>query len=251
MKVFLSALEQRGKTVFNYINENISHYKWNLMSYFYIKKVNKDVVNTIIEKSELILIDSGAHSFQKGIIVDWVEYTKEYAQWIRENDCEKIIGYFEMDVDKVIGYEKVLELRKILEDVTDKIIPVWHKNRGVNDFIDMCKKYSGKIVAITGFRNEDIKDEQYIKFLKVAKKYNCKVHCLGMTRKNILDKVPFDYTDSSSWSMQGAFGKVRNKKVSRNMTRGIGMAKSSYENYKEGMEMQEYYYKKWKSLHND
>lgn len=251
MKVFLSALEQRGKTVFNYINENIPHYKWNLMSYFYIKKANKDIVNTIIEKSELILIDSGAHSFQKGIVVDWVEYTKEYAQWIRENDCEKIIGYFEMDVDKVIGYEKVLELRKILEDVTDKIIPVWHKNRGVDDFINMCKKYSGKIVAITGFRNEDIKDEQYIKFLKVAKKYNCKVHCLGMTRKNILDKVPFDYTDSSSWSMQGAFGKVRNKKVSRNMTRGIGMAKSSYENYKEGMEMQEYYYKKWKALHND
>ena len=120
---------------------------------------------------------------------------------------------------KKIGYEKVLELRGILESVTDKIIPVWHKNRGVEDFVQMCKKYSGKIVAITGFRNEDIKDEQYIKFLKVAKKYNCKVHYLGMTRKSILDKVPFDYTDSSSWSMQGAFGKVRDRKVSRDMSR--------------------------------
>ena len=125
------------------------------------------------------------------------------------------------------------------------------QNRGIEDFVQMCKKYSGKIVAITGFRNEDIKDEQYLKFLKVAKKYNCKVHCLGMTRKSRLNKVPFDYTDSSSWSMQGAFGKVRDKKVSRDMTRGIGMAKSSYENYLEGMEMQEYYYKKWRFLHKD
>ena len=251
MKIFLSALEQKGKSTFNYINDNITSFKWNLMSYFYVRKTNKDIVNKIIEKSELILIDSGAHSFQKGVVVDWVEYTKEYAKWIKENDCDKIIGYFEMDVDKVIGYKKVLELREILESVTDKIIPVWHKNRGVEDFVKMCKKYNGKIVAITGFRNEDIKDEQYIKFLKVAKKYNCKVHCLGMTRKSILDKVPFDYTDSSSWSMQGAFGKVRDKKVSRNMTRGIGMAKSSYENYLEGMEMQEYYYKKWRFLHKD
>ena len=170
MKIFLSALEQRGKTVFEYIDKNIPKFKWNLMSYYYIKKANKNYVQTIIDKSELILIDSGAHSFQKGVVVDWVEYTKEYAKWIKENDCDKIIGYFEMDVDKVIGYEKVLELRGILESVTDKIIPVWHKNRGVEDFVQMCKKYSGKIVAITGFRNEDIKDEQYIKFLKVAKK---------------------------------------------------------------------------------
>ena len=251
MKIFLSALEQRSKLIFDYMDNNIPKFKWNLMSYYYIKKVSKDIVDKIIKKSDLILIDSGAHSFQKGVVVNWVEYTKEYAQWIKENDNEKIIGYFEMDVDKVIGYDKVLELRKILESVTDKIIPVWHKNRGVDDFIDMCKKYSGKIIAITGFRNEDIKDEQYIKFLKVAKKYNCKVHCLGMTRKKILDKVPFDFTDSSSWVMKGAFGKVRDKRVSREMTRGLGIAKTSCENYKEGIEMQEYYYKKWKFIHND
>ena len=85
MKIFLSALEQKGKSTFNYINDNVPSFKWNLMSYFYVRKTNKDIVNKIIEKSELILIDSGAHSFQKGIVVDWVEYTKEYAKWIKEN----------------------------------------------------------------------------------------------------------------------------------------------------------------------
>ena len=33
---------------------------------------------------------------------------------------------------------------KILESVTDKIIPVWHKNRGVEDFKKMCRDYQGK-----------------------------------------------------------------------------------------------------------
>ena len=246
MKIFLSALEQRGKTVFEYIDKNIPKFKWNLMSYYYIRKANKSFVQTIIDKSELILIDSGAHSFQKGVVVDWVEYTKEYAKWIKENDCDKIIGYFEMDVDKVIGYKKVLELREILESVTDKIIPVWHKNRGVEDFVQMCKKYSGKIVAITGFRNEDIKDEQYIKFLKVAKKYNCKVHCLGMTRKDILDKIPFDFVDSSSWAQNAIYGRIVNKgKVSLEYSKK-NRERCFVENYLQGMKMQEHYYQKWK-----
>ena len=134
MKVFLSALEASPE--FYYINSKIDNYKYNLMSFYYIKK--EEVFKEIIKKSELILIDSGAHSFQKGKKVDWVEYTKKYANWIKENDCNKILGYFEMDVDNVIGYENVLELRKILESVTDKIIPVWHKNRGIEDFKKMC-----------------------------------------------------------------------------------------------------------------
>ena len=147
MKVFLSALEASPE-------------------FYYIKK--EEVFKEIIKKSELILIDSGAHSFQKGKKVDWVEYTKKYANWIKENDCDKILGYFEMDVDNVIGYENVLELRKILESVTDKIIPVWHKNRGIEDFKKMCKDYQGKIIAITGFKNEDIQDHQYMMFLYYA-----------------------------------------------------------------------------------
>ena len=85
----------------------------------------------------------------------WEDYTREYADWIRANDQPKINGYFEMDVDNVIGYEKVLELREILLKATDKIIPVWHKNRGLEEFKRMCREYSGRIIAITGFRNED------------------------------------------------------------------------------------------------
>ena len=134
------------------------------------------------------MIDSGAHSFQKGKKVDWIKYTYEYADFIKKFDTPNVVGYFEMDVDNIIGYDKVLELRKILESVSDKIIPVWHKNRGIEEFKKMCQEYAGKIIAITGFKNEDIKDEQYLMFLKYAKKFNCKVHCLGMTRKKYLTK---------------------------------------------------------------
>ena len=243
MKVFLSALEASPE--FYYINSKIDNYKYNLMSFYYIKK--EEIFKEIIRKSELILIDSGAHSFQKGKKVDWVEYTKKYAEWIKENDCDKILGYFEMDVDNIIGYENVLELRKILESVTDKIIPVWHKNRGIEEFKKMCKDYQGKIIAITGFKNEDIQDHQYMMFLKYAKKYNCKVHCLGMTRKKILDEVPFDFVDSSSWKQQAIYGRVGKNKVTKEYSK-VNRKNVMLHCYLDGMEMQEKYYKKWQKI---
>lgn len=241
MKVFLSGLEASGE--FEDINNRIDKYKYILCSYYYLKQ---DIFNKILNKTELMIIDSGAHSFQKGKKVNWEQYTKEYAEFIKQNDNDKIVGYFEMDVDNIIGYDKVLELRKILEEVSNKIIPVWHKNRGIEDYKKMCQDYAGKIIAITGFKNEDIKDEQYLMFLKYAKKYNCKVHCLGMTRKKVLDKVPFDYVDSSSWKQQAIYGRIGNKKVSKEFSktsRSLVMTKS----FKEAMKMQDYYLNKWKN----
>lgn len=256
MKIFLSALEN-GSTCYD-SGEPLAHYfvksglkmKWNLMSYYYIKS-NLPLAEYIRNHSEEILIDSGAHSFQKGKKVDWVEYTKSYADFIKRFDTPNVVGYFEMDVDNIIGYDNVLELRKILESVSDKIIPVWHKNRGVQDFKDMCKKYAGKVIAITGFKNEDIQDHQYIMFLKYAKKYGCKVHCLGMTRKKILDVVPFDYVDSSSWKQSGIYGRIDGKgKVTREFSK-VKREVVFRENYLVGMEMQDHYYKKWRHVCGD
>ena len=256
MKVFLSALENgrtcydSGKPLAHYFVENGINMKYNLMSYYYIRN-QMSLACFIREHTEEILIDSGAHSFQKGKKVDWLEYTKKYAQFIKEFDRPNVVGYFEMDVDNVIGYEKVLELRKILEDVSDKVIPVWHKNRGIEDFKQMCQQYAGKIVAITGFKNEDIQDHQYLMFLKYAKKYGCKVHCLGMTRRKILDKVPFDYVDSSSWKQSGIYGRIDGKgKVSREFSK-TKREVVFMENYLYGMEMQKHYYEKWRHISKD
>ena len=248
MKIFLSALQVKDRIEF--FLRDIKKFKYNLISFFYIKG-DIDTAILLRDNSELIIVDSGAHSFQKGKKVDWVEYTKQYAKFIKEFDRPNVVGYFEMDVDNIIGYDKVLELRKILENVSDKIIPVWHKNRGIKEFKKMCRDYSGKVIAITGFKNEDIKDEQYLMFLKYAKKYNCKVHCLGMTRKKVLDKVPFDYADSSTWLAQTNYGNVFFGKGKLPKAKGEKKEKQYLYNYKQGMKMQEYYYNRWKKVCKD
>lgn len=240
MRIFLSGLEASGE--FEYINNAIPHYKYILCSYYYLKQ---PIFQKILAKSELMLIDSGAHSFQKGKQVDWVDYTRRYAQWIEENDNPKILGYFEMDVDNIIGYSDVLKLRKILEAKSNKIIPVWHKNRGISEFKKMCQDYSGRLIAITGFKNEDIKDSQYIQFLKYAKQYNCIVHCLGMTRRKVIDSVPFDCVDSSTWKRRALYGCIGNRKVTKEFSKS-NRETVLVEAFKYYISLQEHYERKWK-----
>lgn len=250
LNIFLSAVEQGPqKESCSELMEGKTPFLWNLMSYYYLRK-DIPYAEMVRDNSQLVLIDSGAHSFQKGTKVKWDEYTKEYADFIKAFDKDNVVGYFEMDVDNVLGYEKVLELREVLHErsgLPDKIIPVWHRNRGIAEFKKMCADREGLVVAITGFKNEDIKDDQYLMFLKEARKHNCKVHCLGMTRRKVLDKVPFDYVDSSSWAQQAIFGRVAGRKVSKEFskTNRTDVFKASY---LEAMKMQMHYYEKWKRM---
>lgn len=254
MKVFLSALEnaqlsksEGGDSIAYAMVKDGIRMKYNLMSYYYIKS-KLELAAFIRDNTDEIMIDSGAHSFQKGVKVDWLEYTKQYAEFIKQFDRPNVVGYFEMDVDNIIGYDKVKALRAILTAVSDKIIPVWHKNRGIDDFKEMCRSHTGRVVAITGFKNEDIKDHQYLMFTKYAHEQGCRIHCLGMTRKAVLDSCPFDYTDSSSWSAQSRFGHLQTyggRKCSKEFSK-TNMGKVFIENYKHGMKMQKHYHDLWR-----
>lgn len=251
MKIFLSSVE--GSGVKSTIEEIIktTKMKYNLMSYYYIKSGKMEYAEKVRDNSEEILIDSGAHSFQFGKKEDFKEYTQNYARFIEQFDRPNVIGYFEMDIDNIIGYEKVLELREILEKVSDKIIPVWHPNRGIKDFQEMCKKYSNKVVAIGGFAGKEIREEQYIMFVKYAKKFNCKIHCLGMTRKKILNKVPFDYVDSSSWLQTVVYGRTLDNRRLPKVKNGEERKNQYMYSYLQAMEMQKKYYNKWRKVCKD
>ena len=130
-----------------------------------------------------------------------------------------------------------------------KEILLWHKNRDIDDFKKMCSDYSGKIIAITGFKNEDIRDEQYLMFLKYAHRHGCKVHCLGMTRKAVLDAVPFDYVDSSSWRQDTRLGK--DDTTGKHMARCSDYSQLGARNYLLYMKKQKYYENKWRNVNHE
>ena len=124
---------------------------------------------------------------------------------------------------------------------------VWIADQFMSAQIEM---EGGKIVAIGGFKGTDIKDNQYLMFIKVARKYGCKVHCLGMSRKDVLNKVPFDFTDSATWLTATNMGwliqngkQIKDVKFAR--TKGMEKFQQFKYNYDQFKKMQDHFHRIW------
>ena len=155
------------------------------------------------------LLDSGAFTFMVNTHkkVDWDDYIERYADFIVRNKIEKFFFFF---LYSVVGYEKVKEYRRILENLTDrKCIPVWHKSRGIDEFKKMCDEYT--YAAIGGIVSKEIKPNQYGAFpsmIAESHKRGCKLHGLGFTSLEWLNKCKFDSVDSTAWTTGNRFGFV-------------------------------------------
>lgn len=155
------------------------------------------------------LLDSGAFTFMQGngSGTNWDDYIERYADFINRNNVTK---YFELDIDSVVGYEKVKEFRKKLEKLTNKpCIPVWHLSRGLPEYKKMCDEYG--YVAIGGIVSGEIKKEKYGAFpalISEAHKRKAKVHGLGFTALDWLKKCHFDSVDSTAWTTGNRFGYI-------------------------------------------
>lgn len=160
-----------------------------------------------IKKAELFLLDSGAFTFMNGYKgeINWKEYIDKYAEFVVKNNIKY---FFELDIDSIVGCEKVKEYTKYLEKkVGRKCIPVWHKSRGLEEWKRLTKEYD--YVAIGGIVTKEIKEKDYnifIPLLKIAKNNNCKVHGLGFTNLKVLTKYHFYSVDSTSWKSANRFG---------------------------------------------
>lgn len=172
--------------------------------------VYDDIVVENIHKFQDFILDSGAFSYLAGLDaskVDWDDYIRRYASFINKYDIEKFI---ELDIDSIVGYERVKELREKLIKLTGKKpIPVWHKSRGKDEFIKMCKEFP--YVAIGGIVTKEITRKEYKFFpwfIQTAHQYGAKIHALGLTNMSAIKKYNFDSVDSSSWTCGNRFGYV-------------------------------------------
>jgi hypothetical protein len=206
MKVFLACGNGDIDMLKSAINSSkaLKGYKpYVLVSYYYAgSKVEK-----MIPHMGDFILDSGAFTFMQNQKqkIDWDSYIEKYADFIKRNDVKK---FFELDIDKIVGYEKVCQYRQKLESLTGKrCIPVWHKSRGYKEYCKLCNEYD--YVAIGGLAIKDIKKSQYKylpKLIKEAHKRGAKVHGLGFTDFKWLKKCHFDTVDSASWGIGGKFG---------------------------------------------
>ena len=245
MRVCLASLHSRSSG-FLKGELDINECKYALESFYVIN----DNFMKLVNNCELFLLDSGAFTFmnnKKKTKISFDDYLEEYIKFINKHNIKH---FFELDIDSVVGLEKVEKLRKRLETATNKkCIPVWHKSRGKDYFIEMCKNY--EYVSIGGLVTKEIppNDYKYFNwFIDTAHDYNCQIHALGFTNTNLLAKYKFDSVDSTSWLSGGRFGHIYlfdGKNINqyngdKQTDRSIAYNEYDKHNYKEWIKFQKY-----------
>ena len=232
-------LEKRG----GYDPIILKHRPYILESFYY---ADKDTERLIPYYGDFLL-DSGAFTFMQGTsgAVDWDDYIRRYASFIKRNKIQK---YFELDIDAVVGYDKVLKYRDKLENLVGwQSIPVWHISRGLDEYIKMCNEYD--YVAIGGIVSGEITKERYRYFpslIAEAHKNNAKVHGLGFTNLALLPKYHFDSVDSTAWTTGNRFGYIyffdgkTMKKIDVPKGKRLNSRQAALRNYTEWIKFQKY-----------
>lgn len=165
--------------------------------------------------NEYQILDSGAFSAindktGKYKNFDWDLYVKKYIEFI---NITKRKLFFELDIDCVVGLNKVEYYRKQIEDGTG-IAPIvcWHSNRGSDYWVKCCEEYDYVAIGTTNANSHGRKirkNPQILHwFINHAKKNNTKVHGLGFTNIDWLQELKFDSVDSTSWISGQKFGVI-------------------------------------------
>lgn len=210
VRVFLAGAESHHWVFKN--NDDLADYRPYVLESF--ANVNDGSESTIPMYGDFLL-DSGAFTFcgtGRFSPDKFDEYLERYADFINRNHVEK---FFELDVDSITGYDKVLEYRRKLERLTGKpSIPVWHISRGKDEFLRHCDEYP--YVALGGYvaaiKASDPRQQAYVRsypwFISQAHKRGKKIHGLGFTNTEMLKRYHFDSVDSTTWLVGARFGNI-------------------------------------------
>jgi len=109
----------------------------------------------------------------------------------------------EMDVDHFVGYEKVKEYRRRLEDTGATIIPVWRPTIGKEHYLELIEEYDW-IAFSEGIAGISINSGDTIKFMRKVVKDGTqrgkKFHFFAGLRRSLLFECPLYSSDSTTWS---------------------------------------------------
>jgi len=176
----------------------------------WFKNRNKDYkerlrgVDECRRKGIKCVLDSGAHSLQvrPELAINPYDYKERYFRFL-EIYHRKFEWVVELDIDPMVGMDRVKEWRKELEDRgIDNFIPVWHGAHGRKEWEELINRYD---YVGTQTKLKLVPEKVLWRNLKLAARTNTKVHGFGMS-----DAKPiclyFTSLDSTSWQRAPKYG---------------------------------------------
>jgi len=172
-----------------------------------------------------IMVDSGAYSFitdpmkfRTWTRQDFDKYVQEYVAWLLQNR-RHVFAAVEFDIyhplnvilgsglGSTIGIAIVESWQKNvfipLQKQGIEIIYVWHKERGMEGFEDMCSKF-----PYVGIPGEMSTEPDFNKYITVARRYTTKLHGFAATKQLDFRDVPWFSIDSITWKTAEMYGNL-------------------------------------------
>lgn len=217
MKIFLAWWEAKSlnEIIETWIIENL------FMSYYSLRtKKNilelRELLSLRRKRCKLIVLDSWAHTFFSELSSEWLSvsvhtkktktkespeiYMKNYLSWLKV--FHPYIDYFvELDIWEIVWQKKVEEWREEIKKawLWNKCITAYHPNIMTDEYFEnMCKESGSKYIWVEWDRPNRPR-LPYNKLIKIARKYNVRLHWFAMTKKSVYFDYPFFSVDSTSW----------------------------------------------------
>jgi hypothetical protein len=188
-----------------------------LYSYFYIYQMRREgFIARMQEEYKDVewFLDSGAFTYfakykvEPHKLMPWKIYKKLYFNYVGET-WERWCRIAELDLDNSFDELTLDVLAEWRDEMVEKwptapIMPVWHPNRGPEDWTSVCRDKRFRHLAIGSGSGMD---GMLRRMVMEARQRNKTVHGFGMTKVNTsLQKIPYDSVDSTSWLMGQKFG---------------------------------------------
>lgn len=228
-----------------------------LVTYANLGSAKPEELEIIAANVKDLMMDSGAFSVnhnKNGSTDDmafWEQWCDGYVDEVKRLG---VTHFFEMDIDDVVPYEDVVRLRERIDERSGmQCIPVWHPQRGLDGWKEMCESRR-PVIAIGGVagnkamnHTNDLWDKGIPGMVRMAHRSGCKVHLLGSENAEYLKLSCCDSSDASSWVLSAAkFGKLDRMRPDGKMTRvghgGHGkeaFAVAGIHNFREHCKLQE------------
>lgn len=150
-----------------------------------------------------LVIDSGAYTLQQPDKIcshaQLRTYVRKYIAYLDEHEGE-FLWAADLDVEFSFGLKVMQECLDQLTSSGHPICPVWHPERGVSAWRELCDQYQ-----FVGLATQDVKRrkqlsmDQFRTLAYYAYKQGCKLHVMAMTDMGLLLEIPCYTADSTSW----------------------------------------------------
>lgn len=190
------------------------------------KKLQRVCANELDWKPRTYL-DSGVFTFMRraGVVGysnpatrtagTWEEFKVMAADYITylKRDAHVWDHIIELDVDEIFGVERADIFRRNLHSmVGDRLLPVWHAQRGQEGWQEMIRTFPYVAMSISraaGGRNTRRNHALIREMVRQAHERGVQVHLLGGSTMDYFDDYDVDTMDASSWAAGVRWGELK------------------------------------------